>query len=240
MRGITSTRLPEQILSIALRASHDGEESSDHYLLLPMVRCGVHSIRLGLAGPTSGTIASDIHHLERQPLNNQGMETCLCSTINRLADAFNESEARSLSLELNKHLSSIRTMLEQSKTLAHDVRYRIVPIDQRTAKILSIQHLDNTRVSRICEKVKDAIEHFWTPSDDVDHDKLRRRLACVMIYLRSKMNNHDLVPPAISSLVQGMKISELRYAGRKYIKVARRLGSIGSMIWLPLDVPAST
>lgn len=168
------------------------------------------------------------------------MATCLCGVVNQLASDFNEDEAQCLASDLNKHLGAIHTILKKSKALSHNVRYQVVPTDQRTAKILSIQHLDTTGVRQICDRLDDEPNEFWVPSDNSTHAKLHRRLACVVIYLRSSMKSLELVPPRISSLVQGMKVSELRYAGRKYLKIARKVGRIGSILWLPLDVPAST
>ncbi|RSL45018.1 hypothetical protein CEP54_014447 [Fusarium duplospermum] len=61
----------------------------------------------------------------------------------------------------------------------------------------------------------------------------------IVIFLRSELNAPVLVPPRIARYFEGQKDSELRHAGRKYIKMARRLDSIGSVLWLPLDVPFS-
>ncbi|KIV91577.1 hypothetical protein, variant 1 [Exophiala mesophila] len=168
------------------------------------------------------------------------MASCLCGVVNQLANEFNDEEAQSLASDLNKHLGAIQTILKKSKALSQNVRYQVVPTDQRTGKILSIRHLVTTEVRQICDRLDDEPNEFWMPSDNSTHAKLHRRLACVVIYLRSSMRTLELVPPRISSLVQGMKVSELRYAGRKYLKIARKVGSIGSILWLPLDVPAST
>ncbi|KAH6891478.1 hypothetical protein B0T10DRAFT_313383 [Thelonectria olida] len=165
---------------------------------------------------------------------------CLCSAVHHLAGRFDESEAKLLSSDLNKHLAAIRSILTKSKALARDVRYQVVPNNQRTMKILSIQSVDTLRVNQICDSLKDDVDGFWTGSADLVHTELRRRLVCVLIFLRSKLDAKDVVPPSIAPLVQGARISELRYAGRKYIKIARKLGNIGAMLWLPMDVPAST
>jgi hypothetical protein len=165
---------------------------------------------------------------------------CLCSAVRHLADHFDESEAKLLSSDLNKHLAAIRSILTKSKALARDVRYQVVPNNQRTMKILSIQSVDTLRVNQICDTFKNDIDALWTATEDLVHAELRRRLACVLIFLRSKLDAKEMVPPSIATLVQGARISELRYAGRKYIKIARKLGSIGAMFWLPMDIPAST
>ncbi|KAI5455617.1 hypothetical protein BGZ63DRAFT_518964 [Mariannaea sp. PMI_226] len=165
---------------------------------------------------------------------------CLCNEVRQLADLFDENEAKRLTSDLNKHLATIRAILGKSKALARDVRYQVVLNNQRTMKILSIRDSDITRANQIYRKYKDNIKGFWVSSNDLVHAELRRRLACVSIYLLSKMNAAEQVPPIVADLVRGAKLSELRYAGRKYIKIARKLGSIGSIIWLPLDVPAST
>lgn len=165
---------------------------------------------------------------------------CLCVSIRRLADSFDEGEAKLLSSELNKHLAAIRSILAKSKALARDVRYQVVPNNQRTMKILSVQSVDTLRVTQICDTFRDDMGAFWAPSDDLVHAELRRRLACVVIFLSSKLEAKDVVPPRIAGLVQGVRISELRYAGRKYIKMARKLGGIGAVFWLPMEIPAST
>lgn len=165
---------------------------------------------------------------------------CLCGTIRQLADRFDENEAKHLSADLNKHLAAIRSILTKSKALSRDVRYQVLPSAQRTMKIISIQFVDTTRVDRICDTFRNDLDGFWAGSDDSVHTELHRRLVCVLVFLRSKIDARDWVPPNIANLIRGARTSELRAAGRKYIKIARKLGSIGSIFWLPMDIPAST
>lgn len=169
------------------------------------------------------------------------MANCLCSTIHQLAHGFDIQKADILVSDLNKHLAEIRSILTKSKTLSRDVRYQVTLNNQRTMKILSIQALKTTAVDELYDSFKDDIDGFWNTSmNDPNHVDLRRRLACVIVFLRSQLNTKDLIPPSIASLVQSSKLSELRYAGKKYLKMARKLGDVGSVLWLPLEAPPST
>ncbi|RSL59333.1 hypothetical protein CEP51_013934 [Fusarium floridanum] len=165
---------------------------------------------------------------------------CLCSTVRQLAKDYDETKAEGIASELNHHLSAIRSILSKSKSLSRATHYHITPTNQRTAKILSVQSFNSDRVNDVYERFRFDLEGFWTPSDALAHVELHRRLACIVIFLRSELNASVLVPPRIARYFEGQKDSELRHAGRKYIKMARRLGSIGSVLWLPLDVPCST
>ncbi|KPM38851.1 hypothetical protein AK830_g7692 [Neonectria ditissima] len=168
---------------------------------------------------------------------------CLCDTIRQLTEDFDENRANDLAADLNKHLAATRAILAKSKSLARDVRYQIIPNNQRTVKILSLQSVDTSPVDKIRDNFRDDVDGFWVPSNDPVHSELQRRLACVTIFLRSTLNTQDSqawISPRISSLVQGSRVSELRYAGKKYIKLARRLGGIGAVFWLPMGIPAST
>ncbi|KAH8666253.1 hypothetical protein BGZ61DRAFT_461791 [Ilyonectria robusta] len=110
-------------------------------------------------------------------------------------------------------------------------------------KIMSVKAIDTSQVNQICSRFNDDIDGFWKASGDVHHTELLRRLACVSIFLRSKLDPQDAqvwASPHISSAIKGSRTSELRYAGKKYIKIARKLGGIGSLFWLPLDIPSST
>ncbi|KAI8667612.1 hypothetical protein NCS56_00898300 [Fusarium sp. Ph1] len=165
---------------------------------------------------------------------------CLCNTVRQLAKEYDETKAESIASELNHHLSAIRSILSKSKLLARTTHYHVTPTNQRTAKILSIQSFNSDRVNDVYKRFRFDLEGFWTPSDTLAHVELHRRLACIVIFLRSELNAPVLVPPRIARFFEGQKDSELRHAGRKYIKMARRLGNIGSVLWLPLDVPFST
>lgn len=165
---------------------------------------------------------------------------CLCSTVRQLAKEYDDTKAESIASELNHHLSAVRSILSKSKLLARTTNYHVTPTNQRTAKILSLQSFNSDRVNDVYERFRFDLEGFWTPSDTSAHVELHRRLACIVIFLRSELNASVLVPPRIARFFEGQKDSELRQAGRKYIKMARRLGNIGSALWLPLDVPFST
>lgn len=168
---------------------------------------------------------------------------CLCGTIRQMADDSEDSKVTLVASDLTKHLAAIRTILAKSKPLGRDVGYQVVPNNQRTMKILSVKAIDTSKVNQICSRFSDDIHGFWKASGDVHHAELLRRLACVSIFLRSKLDPQDAqvwASPHISSIIQGSRTSELRYAGKKYIKIARKLGGIGSLFWLPLDIPSST
>ncbi|KAF4979182.1 hypothetical protein FZEAL_4555 [Fusarium zealandicum] len=149
---------------------------------------------------------------------------CLCNTIRELADGFDPDKAMLLVADLNKHLAAVRSILGKSKSLTREVRYQVTPNSPRTAKILSVQTIDIATPTQIYERFRDDIPGFWASSADDKHPELRRRLACVTVFLRSKLNGQGWVSSDIASVVQGQKVSELRYAGNKYIKIARKLG----------------
>lgn len=165
---------------------------------------------------------------------------CLCSTVRHLAVEFDPDEAMGLVSDLNKHLAAVRAILSKSKPLAREVRYQVVPNNHRTMKILSVQSVDVGGMDQLYNRFKDHVQDFWGCSENNFHQELRRRLACVTIFLRSKLDSEAWVSAGVSGVVQGQKPSELRYAGNKYIKIARKLGGIGSILWLPLEVPSST
>jgi hypothetical protein len=165
---------------------------------------------------------------------------CLCGCINQLIDNFDPKTAAGLASGLNKHLEAIRSILARNKSLAKEVRYQIIPSNQRTAKILSLHSIDLVKAERLHGAFKDDVKGFWVASGDALHQELRRRIACITIFLRSKVDDNAWASHDVSNLIQGRTLSELRYAGSKYIKIARRLGGIGSILWLPLEIPAST
>ncbi|KAF4470244.1 hypothetical protein FALBO_2853 [Fusarium albosuccineum] len=148
---------------------------------------------------------------------------CLCGTIRQLEADFDPDKATELASELNKHLAAIRSILAKSKSLSREVRYQVIPNNQRTMKISSLKSVDIEGTNSIYDRFKDDANGFWN-FDNNGYRELRRRLACVVVYLRSKLDAQSWVPPNLSSIVQGQKPSELRYAGNKYIKMARKLG----------------
>lgn len=170
------------------------------------------------------------------------MDTCLCNTVRRLAGDYDESAATNLIPAVNKFLRDLRAILGRSKSLARDVDYQIIPSNQRTIKVLSVNAVNLTSANQILGRFNEDHEGFWTlATDEVVHTELRRRLACVVIFLRSKLDSEALLPPHIANLFQGIKACpDLRNAGRKYIKIGRKLGGIGSLFWLPLEIPPST
>jgi hypothetical protein len=165
---------------------------------------------------------------------------CLCKHVDQLIDNFDPSSAARLASSLNKHLEAIRSILAKNKSLSKEVRYQIIPSNQRTAKILSLQSITFDKVAKIHETCGNDTKRFWTSTGDSLLQELRRRIACVTIFLRSKINDDAWIAEDVAAVVKGRTLSELRYAGSKYIKIARRLGGVGSILWLPSEVPAST
>lgn len=174
-----------------------------------------------------------VHHAQRGNM-------CLCSTVRDLADNFDQGRATGLAAELNRHLGAVRTLLAKSKALNRDVGYQVIPNNHRTSKIFAAHSIDSKTPVEICHRYQGNPREFFTSEDPVVHPELRRRLACAVIYLRSSLDTQSWASPDISPLIQGQKLQELRYAGKKYIKMARRLGGIGSILWLPQSVPSST
>lgn len=166
---------------------------------------------------------------------------CLCDTVHALVEKFDEDQALSLIPTLNDHLRDLQALLAQSKSLARGVQYRFISNNQRTLKALFVDSINIEPVDRIYERFRDDANGFWTSSYDVVHVELRRRLASIIVFLTSKINAELSVSPEISELFQGQQnYAELRNSGRKYIKIARKLGGLGSILWLPLDIPPST
>jgi hypothetical protein len=172
---------------------------------------------------------------------------CLCDAVARLSQSFDPDVAAALAPDLSRHLSAIRALLSRSKPLSRDVGYQVVPSNQRTAKVLSARPSDPKALARLSFRCRDGPTALWdaTSPDGLEAvvpSELRRRVVCVIVDLRSSLglDSKDWVPPGLENLVRGQKTSELRYAGKKYIKMARKLGGVGSLLWLPLDVPSST
>lgn len=170
------------------------------------------------------------------------METCLCSSIHRLAETFNEDQAKDLIPALNSHLQDLVALLGQSRSLGRELQYRITPSNQRTNKVFSVESVDLTPVNQVCERFRGDVDGFWTASDDdAVHAELRRRLACVVVFLRSRLNAQASVPTPIAKLFIGQaNYTNIRNSGRKYIQLARKLGGIGAIFWFPLNIPHST
>lgn len=166
--------------------------------------------------------------------------TCLCRTLRDLSEDFDEDKATQLASSLNSHLETIRKLLAKSKSLTRDVHWQLIPSNQRTRKILSVKSIDKSRLNLIYQKFNTASHAFWQSTNDFPHMEIRRRIACVVVFLRSELDREAWTSPDITALFKGSKTSELRFAGKKYVKIARKLGGIGSLFWLPLEVPSST
>ncbi|KAJ0332216.1 hypothetical protein COL5a_001922 [Colletotrichum fioriniae] len=166
---------------------------------------------------------------------------CLCSSIRLLSKQYDEDRARELIPALNSHLEDVRRLLAKSKALSRDVQYQITPRNQRTNKALSVDSIDLAPVKQIYEVFSENVDGFWVASDDRVNADLRRRLACIVIFLRSKLDPEASVPPHIAKPFHGQtNYADIRNSGRKYIQIARKLGGLGSILWLPLDIPPST
>ncbi|KAJ3945960.1 uncharacterized protein N0V96_004310 [Colletotrichum fioriniae] len=154
---------------------------------------------------------------------------------------YDEDRARELIPALNSHLEDVRRLLAKSKALSRDVQYQITPRNQRTNKALSVDSIDLAPVKQIYEVFSENVDGFWVASDDRVNADLRRRLACIVIFLRSKLDPEASVPPHIAKPFHGQtNYADIRNSGRKYIQIARKLGGLGSILWLPLDIPPST
>lgn len=169
------------------------------------------------------------------------MDGCLCNTIHTLAKDYNEAQAIELIPALNRHLEDLRQFLAKASSLSRHVQYQITPRNQRTGKALFVDKVDLTPVDRVFSRFENGVIGFWADSDDRVHLELRRRLACVVIFLRSKLDPQILAPPQVAEVFPGARsFTDLRNAGRKYVQIAQRLGGVGAIFWLPLNVPAST
>ncbi|KAG5750215.1 hypothetical protein H9Q72_006739 [Fusarium xylarioides] len=169
------------------------------------------------------------------------MDGCLCSTIHTLAKDYDEAQAKDLIPALNRHLEDLRQFLAQAGSLSRQLQYQITPRNQRTGKALFVDKVELTPVDRVFSRFENDVTGFWAGSDDRVHLELRRRLACVVIFLRSKLDAQILAPPQVAEVFPGMQsFTDLRNPGRKYVQIAQKLGGVGAIFWLPLDVPAST
>ncbi|CVL06856.1 uncharacterized protein FMAN_11950 [Fusarium mangiferae] len=169
------------------------------------------------------------------------MDGCLCNTIHTLSKAYNEAQAKDLIPALNRHLEDLRQFLAQASSLSRQVQYQITPRNQRTGKALFVDKVDLAPVDRVFSRFENDVIGFWADSDDRVHLELRRRLACVAIFLRSKLDMQILAPPQVAKIFPGLRsFADLRNPGRKYVQIAQRIGGEGAIFWLPLDVPAST
>ncbi|KAF5250193.1 hypothetical protein FOXYS1_14929 [Fusarium oxysporum] len=169
------------------------------------------------------------------------METCLCRTIPTLAKDYDAVQAKELIPTLNRHLEDLRQFLAQAKSLSRQLQFQITPRNQRTEKALFVDKVDLTPVNRVCSIFDNDVDEFWAGSVDQVHLELRRRLACVVVFLRSKLDAQILAPPQVAEVFSGVpNLTDMRNPGRKYVQIAQRLGGVGAIFWLPLNIPPST
>ncbi|KAF5536695.1 ABC multidrug transporter [Fusarium napiforme] len=169
------------------------------------------------------------------------MDSCLCNIIHTLAKNYNKAQAKELIPALNRHLEDLRQFLAQASSLRRQIQYQIIPQTQRTSKALFIEKVDLSTVDRVFSRFENNIAGLWAGSDDRVHLELRRRFACAVIFLRSKLDAQVLAPPQVAEVFPRVQsFTDLRNPGRKHVQIAQRLGGVGAMFWLPLEVPAST
>lgn len=171
------------------------------------------------------------------------MNACLCTVVHQLAESFDEAQAKAIWPALNQHLRDVRAVLAQSRYLAQEAHYAVTPNNARTAKVLAVESIDLAPIARLRDRLAQDPNAFWgeASADDAVHNALQRRLACVVLFLRSRIDAEAPVPPRIKALFPGQQnYLELRTCGRKYLKMSRRLSQLGSVLWLPLEVPHST
>lgn len=166
---------------------------------------------------------------------------CLCSTVHSLARQHDEARARDLIPALNRHLKTVRLLLATSKSLHSGIQYQITPRNERKNKALLVDSPDLAPVDQVCGMFRNHVDGFWAGSINSVHTQLRRRLACVVVFLRSVLEAQASVPPQIARVFpEPLNHVDVRNAGRKYIKIARKVGGLGAICWLPLDIPSST
>ena len=177
------------------------------------------------------------------------MDACLCRTVRQLAEGgpgdkqqMDDVQESALASALNDHLRHLRVLLSQSKSLTRLVSYRITLCNQRTTKAMFVGSIDPAPLDEVAARCRDVgLDSFWVATDDTVQAGLCRRVICVALFLRSKLDASAPVPPSIARLLQrNQNLTELRNSGRKYIKIVRKLGGLGALFWLPLDIPHST
>ncbi|SPO01779.1 uncharacterized protein DNG_04452 [Cephalotrichum gorgonifer] len=101
--------------------------------------------------------------------------------------------------------------------------------------------VDLAPANQVCARFEQDLDGFWTATEYEGGTDLRRRLACVVIFLRSKLDAEASVPLQVARVFQGQyNYLDIRNSGRKYIKIARKLGGLGAILWLPVSVSPST
>ncbi|KAF5680207.1 mfs multidrug transporter [Fusarium circinatum] len=145
------------------------------------------------------------------------MDSCVCNTIHTLANDYNEAQAEELIPALNRHLEDLRQFLSQASSLSRQVQYQIIPRNHRSEKALFVDKVNLAPVDRVFSRFENDVTGFWAGSDDRVHLELRRRLACVVIFLRSKLSAEILAPPQVAKVFPGMRsFTDVRNPGRNY------------------------
>lgn len=174
------------------------------------------------------------------------MNPCICLSVQRLAESPDEHRAEAIIAAINDHLADLHRVLTQSKALSRHVRYRITPSNHRTSKASQIDSIDLAEAQRLFVRFghdgPDGPEAFWTvAANDHVHPHLRRRLATVAVYIRSRINMESVARPELVQILNGQQdAQDVRNAGRKYVKIARKLGGFGALAWLPSSMAPST
>ncbi|KAF5579464.1 mfs multidrug transporter [Fusarium pseudocircinatum] len=167
------------------------------------------------------------------------MNGCLCNKIHTLAKDYDD--VRELIPALNRHLEDLRQLLTKAKSLAGEVQYQITRRNKRTERALFVDKVDLAPVDLVCSKFDSDVDGFWAGSNDPVHFELRRRLTCVVVFLRSKLNAQILAPHQGAQVFPGVKsFIDLRNSGRKYVQISQKLGGVGAIFWLPLSISPST
>lgn len=177
-----------------------------------------------------------------------GTSTCLCSAIHELAQRPDETQAAALIPALKRHLKDLQSLLSRSRTVSREVPFRITSSNDRVERALLVDSLDLRPVSHVYDRALGDPEWFWDAQDTLGdkavqsvHAAIRRRFACIVVFLRSVLDVRAPVPSVIVKVLQGKyNYEEIRNAGRKYLKIARKLGGLGSLFWLPTDIPHTT
>ncbi|KAF5253903.1 hypothetical protein FANTH_1228 [Fusarium anthophilum] len=154
------------------------------------------------------------------------MDGCVCNTIHALAKDYNEVQAKELIPALNRHLENLRQFLAQVSSLSSQVQYQMTPRNQQTEKALFVDKVDLAPVDRVFSRFENDVTGFWP--------------ARIIVFILSC--GADL--PALwyfFDLNWALRYWHLlKWLRRKYVQIAQRLGGVGAIFWLPLDVPAST
>ena len=177
---------------------------------------------------------------------------CLCASIRDLSQNPDEARTIDLAQDLNDHLRDLQKVLAYSKEASREIDFKITPNNGRVKKTFSFDAPDLETLEQICSKVSRDPTWFWDRDrDNTDeavgecsvHVALQRRLACIVVFLRSLVDAQAPIPSYIEGLFQSKckyRSTDIRNAGRKYINISKKLGDLGSIFWLPTSVPYTT